>query len=436
MRIIQICESGYEEGLRQGRAVAGRWQSTETYISDPVAGIAAERRAAARRWQPTLTDPERWEQALRFIGKRDPSLPVEEAVASMRQWTREDLLRCAAEIHRQRMAALPDLSRFPELKGMDQYLDDEARGFADGAGIDVREVYLLWYSGQVRSRAQRSAPPVSGGMTSACSEFYLPETARGPLLGKAWDDNPVWHTPFPESAPPLEVTVTVPPGGRGYRIAGVLYPEGVNEKGLFLELGQGARYEREEPFDDMQFPVPWAAFLLRYCATVDEAVAMFERYHQFCPPCHVLLADAAGCTAVIEKSNQRYVVHRAVGVPALATYGGCQAPELRAVCDTSSPLFMYYERRRQRMAEVIAEAGPDVSLATYWKAALHHDSVAPGCQHDDTRPLGVPAVTVGCVAILPREGRVYLRPTIGDGTGGLRFPCAVAPLEATYSFAW
>ena len=71
--------------------------------------------------------------------------PVVEVLADMERLTQEDLLAHAAALHIEKMGALPDLHVFPELEGMDCYLDEQARGFAAGAEIDVREVFLARY---------------------------------------------------------------------------------------------------------------------------------------------------------------------------------------------------------------------------------------------------------------------------------------------------
>ena len=142
MNLVKAPGNGYEEGLDAGKGVAGNWKPGST--------------------------------------------------------SRLDLLAHAAALHIEKMGALPDLHVFPELEGMDRYLDEQARGFAAGAEIDVREVFLARYWKEMFFYF------CGGGSLAAdhCSEFWFPHTPNGPLLGKGWDDVMTWYGDNPFPVPP------------------------------------------------------------------------------------------------------------------------------------------------------------------------------------------------------------------------------------------
>lgn len=401
MRIVEVTDSGYENGLRAGKAVAGKWK--------PAATMLVKNMIDATRYHPSVLAPRKHEEAL----------------ANLQKWTQEDMLNYAAALHQKKMAALPDLRLFPELKGMDQYLDDEARGFAQGAGIDVREVYLERYWREIYFHALGHIP-----LARSCSEFYFVETPQGPLLGKGWDDTPVWYREqdFPVSPPPQELTLLRQKGVRGYS-----YVYTVNEVGLCYEQGGGAMYEREEDREEILFPAPVVDILLRRCATVDQAVGLLTRYNIYWGPCNSVVGDAEGRIAIFEKSKYSFGLRRYDGTFAVTTYGGCDDPKMRSLCNVDSPLFHWYERRVQVMREVVEADWPNLSLDTYWRSVLHHDPIAPGCQHEETRPQGVDLITMGCFATLPREERAFSRVVVREGNR-FRYACTAQPVESTFSF--
>ena len=359
------------------------------------------------------------------------SRPLGEALVDLYRLTQDDLLSHAAVLHRRKMDALPDLGRFPELKGMDQYLDEKARGFAQAAGIDVREVFLERYWKEILFyvlRVGRLSP-------ESCSEFFFPDTPNGPLMGQGWDDTMAWYTdnPFPLPPPqPREApTTTIPPQSqdRGYRYC----PTG-NEMGLCVATGGGANYEYEEQRGEAIFPVPMSDLVMRCCATTLEAVEMMTRYNNYWGPCNCIVGDAQGRGALIEKSKYHHAVRMTDRNVLITTYGGCEDEDMRRLTDTSTPLFNYYKRRLRVMKGIVAAAEGRLDLEVFWRALLHHDPLAPGCQHRESLPPGVELITFGGFALLPAEGR-HFRRTIARENGGLRYTCENPPVESRYRFA-
>ena len=392
------------------------------------AGLAAGK--ASSSWQPKpWTRIEKWKEALTEAPTTHaPGRDAATVLDELGQWSQEDLRVHAAGLHRKKMDVLPDLDRYPELKGMDQYLDERAAGFAEGAGIDVRKVYLEEYWREILFY-------VTGPQPGSCSEFFLPDTPNGPLLGKGWDDILAWYTDNPFPLPPREpqepATTTIPPQEEsgGYRRFGK-----VNEAGLCLDTGGGGQYEYEAERDQVLFPVPVYDLVMRSCATAPEAVEVLTRYNLYWGPTNCIGGVVGGRAALIEKSKYQYAVRMGSGQVLISTYGGCEDEGLRKLCDTGTPVFQYYERRLAVMKEVMAQAGGRPDLETYWAALLHHDPQAPGCQHRENMPPGVELFTLGGSALLLRERRILDR-TIAREESGIRYVCANPPVETRYRFA-
>ena len=409
MNQIKPHENGYANGLEAGRAVAGQWQPSST--SRLVYWIEAIKEA------PTIVCEDR---------------DFAEAMRDLQRLRQDDLLVFAADLHRRKMDALPDLKTFPELAGMDQYLDEQAKGYAAGAGIDVREVLLGRYCEEIYLDIARG----HGQTMVHCSEFWFPDTPNGPLLGKGWDDVMSWYLDDPFPLPPVDPGESpideIPPQdeGLGYRCGSA-----GNEVGLSINNGGGAVYEYEKVRDEVLFPVPVNELVLRTCATVYEAVEMLIRYNEYWGPCNLVVGDATCNGALFEKSRYSYALRMSSRNVLIATYGGCEDADMRALCDTDTALFKYYERRLQVMKRIVAEAeaGGGLDLDVYWRAILHHDEEAPGCTHLETKPAGIELFTFGAFAHLPREQRSISK-TIARVDGDLRYGCEVPAVERRYHF--
>ncbi len=122
MNQIKPPTNGYEEGLEEGRRVA------DSYVPSKTARI--EHWRAAFDASPTILS----------IGRRE-----EEVRDQLRSLTQGDINAHARVWHARKMAAFPSLEEFPELEGMDEYFPDRARGFAEGAGIDLGQHALELY---------------------------------------------------------------------------------------------------------------------------------------------------------------------------------------------------------------------------------------------------------------------------------------------------
>ncbi len=159
----------------------------------------------------------------------------------------------------------------------------------------------------------------------------------------------------------------------------------------------------------------------------DDAMAWYRE-----TPLALPAADQ-GRGALFEKSRYNYAVRMSGRNVLITTYGGCEDEDMRALCNTSSALFTYYERRLQVMKEIVAEAGEGLDLNVYWRSILHHDEEAPSCTHLQARPEGIELFTFGAFAYLPREGRSLAR-TLARVDGGLRYGCEMPAVESRWRF--
>ena len=396
MREVVPATNGYEEGLEAGKQVAGSWKPSR------------------------LTLPEKWRAATIEgpnacgVGRKD----LNEILADLERWSREDLLEYAADLHRRKLDAFPDLKTFPELEGMDQYEDEYPRGYAEGAGIDIREVHLEKHWMEMYLLA------LGGGRLSIhnCSQCYIPNTPNGPMLGLGRDDIMTWYTddPFGVSWPnPVERPnqITDP-------------PESNPDFGVCLATGGGALFEFEEDRGEAIFPAPVLSLVQDYCTTTEEAVEMLIRYNDYWGPCNCVVGDAEGKGALFEKSKYQYAVRTSQGEPLTSTYGGCDDEEMRRLCDTDNPLFKYYERRVSVMREILAEgeAKGGIDGEIFWNAMLNHDEEGAGCQHRETMPRGVELFTHVAYYVLPAEKRSVGR-AIARDKGRVLYPCEVPIIE-------
>ena len=122
MNQVKPRTNGYEKGLEEGKQVAGH------YTPPVVADIEC--------WRSAFDDS----PSILSIG-RTP----EEVRAQLQSLTQEDVNAHARVLHARKMAEFPDLEKFPELEGMDEYFDAHARGYAEGAGIDLGQHVLGLY---------------------------------------------------------------------------------------------------------------------------------------------------------------------------------------------------------------------------------------------------------------------------------------------------
>ncbi|MBI4025809.1 MAG: hypothetical protein HY360_12565 [Verrucomicrobia bacterium] len=211
---------------------------------------------------------------------------------------RDEIVRRLQKLNRERLDAVPDLNKYPELRGMRELVDAEWRGARDGAGLDdalwAAHCDQLYY--YQRYVAAGKAGPIG------CSYVYFPTSERGPILANNLDSSP--EEPFaPPAWPALSEHLII----------------GNVSSGVFLD---------EDPPEI--FPAPVYRLVGRYCRNTNEAVEMLQRYNYFWGPTNILVMDRQHHVAMIEKSSCRMGVRRSTDGFGFITAMTAQEPSMKS----------------------------------------------------------------------------------------------------------
>ncbi|PZG00220.1 carcinine hydrolase/isopenicillin-N N-acyltransferase family protein [Micromonospora deserti] len=192
--------------------------------------------------------------------------------------------------------------------------------------VDDLPLYEMTYVGAYDPTAGTDASPQAKPF--GCSLFAAAGDPARPLFARNfdWDANPalVLRTDPPDGYATISVVdmsylgVGADPSGDRRLLNAPLLPfDGMNERGLAVGLAadDGARAIRD-PGKPTVGSVRILRLVLDRAATVDEAVAVFERYNvdfDGGPALHYLLADAGGASAVVEFVDGRMRVEQGRG---------------------------------------------------------------------------------------------------------------------------
>jgi hypothetical protein len=221
-------------------------------------------------------------------------------------------------------------------------------------------------------------------------------------------------------------TIVLRPPSLGYSSG----PAG-NEKGLIM-WGSSIDYPREEEPEEL-FPVDVGDLVMRYCATVEEALKMFNRYSMFTRRCsNIALVDAKGDAAVIEKSWRRIGILRPRGDTIFTTDGVAVHPETRRLLDTSSEQYEFHYQRWLNLRRLTEEGKPELTVDSMWKILRDHTPPSPVCKHLERMPPFYRLVTLFSGVYIPAEKR-YM---IALAEPGPTYPCMVEPAEFRYETPW
>ncbi len=213
----------------------------------------------------------------------------------------EALVARITAFHDERVAALPDLNVYPELKGERDILLEKYRGMAD-EGMSRELIALcesLGFWCNYRCHAETGKRPRGGPLPpekrgppppekrERCRVVYAPETDRGALHFKNVDDPLHSWRPLPVETPPTPWPFSP------------LFYDGV---------GNGLHIDDVPP---EIFPADAREVCARHCTTVPEAEAMLIRYNYFWGSANLLIHDEAGHAVAIDKASRcRYAVRR------------------------------------------------------------------------------------------------------------------------------
>ncbi len=358
-------------------------------------------------------NPEDWYRASRqnaeknaeTLGKR-----AEHMLSRYREWlpkhSLEEITKRLSESNEARLKALPDLGKYPELRGMDALIRAEWEGLRDGAkltpgawaalcdGAFHYRRHILPKGGNAQAREKGSGK---------CSYIYFQDSDHGPLLANNLDSSR--DEPFGEPSWPM-----------------------VNEHLLFGGVSSGLFLDETSP---EIFPAPVQKLLARYCRSLPEAVELLERYRDFWGPGNAIVVDRNHRIGLIEKSARRIAVRYAEGF-GFITAMTAESPEFRAFLDDrrnaslearglAAPCddTLYWDeadRRRELMKRLVREQSATPTLEGLRKIIQYRGPEGRVAYHADAlRPGGPPTeYTLRTTIWLLREKRALWWAIDGD----------------------
>ncbi|UCH62099.1 MAG: hypothetical protein JSU77_09850 [Fidelibacterota bacterium] len=291
------------------------------------------------------------------------------------------------------------------------YLWEEINGICAGTGIQ-REDFLghIFRPGVLLF-----------GEEDGCTNIIFPDSDKGPLVGKTHDAT----TP---DANPVVVRVIRPEGVYSVltigHLDGISIMTGLNEKGL--AVGETSIHfstvDRSGTVRNL-LPRP----LLHQCATVKEAVEFLEVHPLLRMGFHFALVDAAGDSAIVERSPTEQNVRWGQGEVMFCT-NHTVTPHMRAkelsrgeLGDRNS------DTRYANLERLVSERDFSTSLESMKTLMKFHDPAGGICQHGDSGYKGpkisfYPMFTQRAFINMAKAGKLL----VADGN-----PCSGEFLEFT-----
>jgi hypothetical protein len=225
-------------------------------------------------------------------------------------WPASELSRKVLQFHRERLEAVPDLTRYPELRGYRDLLDEEERGLRD-AGNDETLIALsksLNFWRGTRLQQETGKAWYAQATPEKCRVLYLAESDRGALHLKNVDDPLTYWKP----RPPLGAEAKWP----------------FEHPLVFDGVGSGLHIDEIPP---EIFPVAVRELCQEHCGTVPEAEEFLVRYNYFWGSCNQLVHDKNGNSVAFEKTWCRVATRgpNAQGINFITGMGSLD-PELSA----------------------------------------------------------------------------------------------------------
>src|SRR5436190_2160089 len=102
----------------------------------------------------------------------------------------EEIGQRVIEFDRQRMDAVPDLKKYPELRGMRELLNAAHRGLREGAGLSEADAAIYRSGLTFYHRFISAGRKPSGNPKAQCSYVYFPTSEAGPIMVNNLDSSP------------------------------------------------------------------------------------------------------------------------------------------------------------------------------------------------------------------------------------------------------
>ena len=199
-------------------------------------------------------------------------------------WTGQEVERRVVDFHRERLESVPDLARYPELRGYADLLRQEERALHDGGADDVviaLSKSLHFWRG-TRLQEETGKAWYAQAMPEKCRILFCADSDRGALHLKNVDDPLLYFTPAPPVAP------------------GEKWPFEHDEHPLVFDgVGSGLHIDEIPP---EIFPVDVRTLCREHCRAVQDATEFMVRYNYFWGSQNLLVHDNAGNSVAFEKT--------------------------------------------------------------------------------------------------------------------------------------
>lgn len=429
MKIVEVSDSGYTEGLREGKL------ARETIV-DEIRISSLERMR---------------EEAIRSFSA-SPSLRYR--IDNINKWNETKLNETYFLFHRLVLESFPGTTAYPELKGAVEWWRDWVKGIATGANITESAVFRYRYWRVLKPYFYEFEPsemecwlnaggklPIENahgrGVSSDCTAIALVDTTEGRLIGKSCDDAFVWtkSQSFKDNRPTLMLNRS---GGYNYVVA-IGYV--VNEAGLAACSAGGAKYAESPPV--VRFPIPGGIdrIVMSYASSTKEAVDIYRRYCGLLEDnSNVVIIDKPGSAVVLEPVRVELAERWCERGIAYTTSKGLSDLKLRKKVINTPQELAYYDERMGRLRWHLEERQGPLCYQRLRDAQCDHNGWAHLCQHQDRlpakeiQPNGEAWQMISFVTIKHIIGELdrqrYTCYTYDNG----KYPCQVEPQWFNYRF--
>ena len=271
---------------------------------------------------------------------------------------------------------------------------EELKGVAEGSGLSEQEVFMLdaWW--------ENVAYPAR--FPSNCTCLAFTKSNVGPIMGQTAD---IGRTPY-------FVMVLIKPK-KGYSFLSTLRVDmlgagrSVNEKGLCMGGGTVGVKDRGE---GLSRPAVMRA-VIQGCANVEEAVNLLKDIRMGRSTGeNILLLDASGNAAVVEKSTTKWEVRKPKngGICVTNHFVTNAMKDVNAI--SKEGLERYSEARFERLMHFI-KTGDRIDAVKSFKEILRSHGFGGLCYHGDPWPY--PASTQFANIILPEQREMLVSSPMG-----------------------
>ena len=277
----------------------------------------------------------------------------------------------------------------------------EMIGISRGAGIAFEKIVLL---NLVLATNDLESDAISATFKFACSAIGFADSDHGPLAAKNCDERLSF-------APYYLFQQVYPENGyafMGISNVGTLWLEGgMNEKGLVLMQTAGPVAPDQDGYGIPCNIVP--RVILSNCDTTEKAISMIEEIYSAGWGMGLIIVDADGQTAVVEKSGSLTSVRRDEAKVCFCT-NHFEDPSMQAARPIPHPGLEENSRLRlQTLSQLFYKDSWPATLDSIEAALAYHGDLGFVCQHGDAGLYS----NYSCIAV-PKEMKILL----GDG-----FPC-------------